>query len=199
MASSKSTNRSAASAAEPDLDKDERTDEPVSEPSAEVSDPNESVHDERQDGPGYVPEQSLTTEAVIQRRTSTIDGGPEWPADGRYHKVFNVATPRLSSGKFPELDWYADEHQAMHEANKVAVLQEALARGLHPREAAEFVGPMGDPDEASASAALEYSVKVVPATEDGVEAASTFTPSAAIQEQGGTTLPGSDSWSDNRE
>jgi hypothetical protein len=190
MASSKSTSGPAASAA--------KSSQPTTH-EALVSDPNKSVDDERQSAPGFVPEQSLTTEAVIQRRTSTIDAGPEWPADGQYHKVFTVATPRLSSGKFPDLDWNADEHQAMHEANKVAVLQEALARGLHPREEAHFVGQHGDPDEASGSAALEYAVKVVPATTDAVEAAATITPSFAIKEQGGTTLPDSDSWSDNRE
>lgn len=200
MASSKSTSGPAATTAKSDLDKDKRADAPRGDDApTEVTDPNLSVDDERQGAPGFVPEQSLTTEAVIQRRTSTIDAGPEWPADGRYHKVFNVATPRLSSGKFPKLDWNAPEHEAMHEANKVAVLQEALARGLHPREEAEFVGPMGDPDEASASAALEYQVKVVPATTDGEEAALTYTPSFAIKDQGGTTLPDADSWSDKRE
>jgi len=196
----KSTNGPAATAAKPDLDQNERTDETGrDDASAQVTDPNKSVDDERQGAPGFVPEQSLTTEAVIQRRTSTIDGGPEWPADGKYHKVFNVATPRLSNGRHPELDWNADEHEAMHEANKVAVLQEAMARGLHPRNEARFVGPMGDPDEASASAALEYEVEVVPATTDGEEAAATYTPSAALADQGGTSLPDSDNWSDKRD
>lgn len=157
--------------------------------STEVSDPNTSVVDERNGAAKYVSEGNLSTEAVIQRRTSTIDGGPLWPADGRYHKVFNIATPRTSTGKLPELNWNDDQHRAMHEANKVAVLQEAMMRGLHPRGEAEFVGQLGDADEASGSASLEYQVEVVPATVDGEEAANTYTPSAAIADQGGSTLP----------
>lgn len=155
----------------------------------EVIDPNTSVVDERNGAAKYVSEAQLSTEAVIQRRTSTLDGGPLWPADGRYHKVFNIATPRTSTGKPPELNWNAPEHDAMHEANKVAVLQEAMMRGLHPRGEAEFVGQLGDADEASGSASLEYQVEVVPATVDGEEAANTYTPSAAIADQGGSTLP----------
>lgn len=185
--------------AKPDLDKDERTDPAGGEPAAtEVSDPNTSVVDERNGAAKYVSEGQLSTEAVIQRRTSTIDGGPLWPADGRYHKVFNIATPRTSTGKLPELDWNDDQHLAMHEANKVAVLQEALNRGLHPRGEAEFVGQLGDADEASGSASLEYQVEVVPATVDGEEAANTYTPSAAIADQGGSTLPGFNAGVDER-
>ena len=156
-----------------------------------VDDPDLSTEDERQGAPGFVSEDQLSTNAVIQRRTSTIDGGPQWPADGRYHKVFTVATPRLSTGKAPELDWNDDQHRAMHEANKVAVLQEAINRGLHPKAEARFEGQLEATlaEEAAASASLEYSVEVVPATEDGEEAASTYTPSAALVDQGGTTLP----------
>ena len=185
--------------AKSNLDKDERADAPRGdETSTEVSDPNASVRDERNGATKYVSEANLTTEAIIQRRTSTLDGGPEWPADGRYHKVFNIATPRTSTGKPPELDWNDDQHRAMHEANKVAVLQEALNRGLHPRGEAEFVGQLGDTDESSGSASLEYQVEVVPATIDGEEAAGTYTPSAAIADQGGSTLPEFNAGQDER-
>lgn len=173
-----------------DLDKNERTEPAGGKPAAtSVSDPDTSVVDERNGATKYASEAQLTTEAVIQRRTSTIDGGPLWPADGKYHKVFNIATPRTSTGKPPELDWNSDEHLSMHEANKVAVLQEAMNRGLHPRSPAEFVGQLGDTDASSGSASLEYTVEVVPATIDGEEAANTYTPSAALADQGGSTLP----------
>ena len=179
MAKAQSSNRP-ASTAEPETTTMDKL----------VEDPDLSTENERQGAPGFVSEDQLTTNAVIQRRTSTIDGGPQWPADGRYHKVFTVATPRLSNGKVPELDWNDDQHRSMHEANKVAVLQEALNRGLHPKAEARFEGALEATlaEEAAASASLEYSVEVVPATEDGEEAAATYTPSAALADQGGTTL-----------
>lgn len=196
-----SKNRPATETTKPNLDTDAGTDEAVAKDAeaTTVSDPNESVVDPRNDAPGFVDEPALTTEAVIQRRTSTIDGGPEWPADGRFHRVFSVATPRTSTGATPELDWYADEHDSMHEANKVAVLQEALLRGLHPRGEATFDGQDGDLDPASyGTASLNYSVEVVPATDEAHEAASTYTPSFAIKDQGGSTLAEGTDWSDDR-
>jgi hypothetical protein len=182
------------------VDKDQRTDAPGrDETSTEVSDPNASAVDPRNDAPGFVDEPALSTEAVIQRRTSTIDGGPEWPADGRYRKVFTVVVPRVSTGADLELDWNSDEHDTMHEANKVATLQEALFRGLHPQGEARFDGQEGDTDPRSyGSATLVYSVEVVPATDEGTEAAATYTPSFAIKDQGGSTLAEGDAWSDDR-
>jgi hypothetical protein len=167
----------------------------------EVEPVNESVVDERTGAPGFVDEPALTSEQVVQRRTSTLDGGPEWPADGRYRKVFTVAVPRTSTpGRDPEVDWSDSQHDAMHEANKVAVLQEALNRGLHPRAEAQFDGPVDQnvAEEAAASVSLVYSVEAVPAADDET-AASAYTPSAALADQGGSTLPEGTPWDDKRE
>jgi hypothetical protein len=166
----------------------------------EVEPVNASVVDERTGAPGFVDEPALTTEQVVQRRTSTVDGGPEWPADGRYRKVFTIQVPRTSTpGADPKVDWNDDQHQAMHEANKVAVLQEALLRGLHPQAEAVFDGPLDQnvAEEAAASVSLVYSVEAIPAAGDEV-AASAYTPSAALADQGGTTLPEGDTWDDAR-
>jgi hypothetical protein len=200
MSTSKETGGAKARpAAKSGVDKDQRADASGRDEAATpVSDPNASVTDERNGSAKYVSESQLTTEAIIQRRTATIDGGPEWPADGKYHKVFTVATPRVSTGKVPELDWDAEEHEAMHEANKVAVLQEALNRGLHPRGEAEFVGPLDGSDPEAGQVGLEYTVEVVPATSDGEEAANTYTPSAALADQGGSSLPEFNAGQDER-
>lgn len=192
----------AAEAASTDLDATTSTNETVAEvpAPASVSDVNESVVDPRNDAPGYVDEPELTDNAIIQRRTSTIEGGPQWPADGRYRKVFGVVVPRVSTGKAEKLDWNDSQHDAMHEANKVAVLQEALLRGLHPLGEARFDGQDGDLDGASyGTGTLVYSVEVVPATSEGHEAADTYTPSFALEDQDGTTLPEADAWSDKRD
>jgi len=159
-------------------------------PKDEPVDVNSSVKDERTGAKGFVSEAQLSTEQVVQRRTSTVDGGPEWPADGRYRKVFTVQVPRVSSGTVDDLDWSDSQHDAMHEANKVAVLQEALNRGLHPQEEAQFDGPLGDSsDDASGTDTLVYSVKAIPAASEGDVAAKAYTPSAALADQGGSTLP----------
>jgi hypothetical protein len=131
----------------------------------------------------FRPESDLTTEEVIQRRTTKIAGEREYPPDGRYYKVFNVEAPRTSTpGPDPAVDWSASEHQAMHEANKVTVLQEALNRGLHPQATARFDGAR------KADGGLTYSVEVIPAADDE-RAADAVTPSKAISDQGGSTLP----------
>ena len=62
----------------------------------------------------------------------------------------------------------------MHEANKLAVLQDALNRGLHPQEEARFDGAQD-----TRGTELVYSVTVIPATSDE-RAAATVTPSAAL-------------------
>lgn len=85
-------------------------------------------------------------------------------ADGhqgtRFVKVFTV--DRLG----------VDKNDAMHEANKALVLQEAIQRGLHPRGEVRFDGakdhvPEVEPGRRSfASAELTYSVDTVPASVD---------------------------------
>jgi hypothetical protein len=129
--------------------------------------------------PGFPRESDLTTEQVIVRRT---DG--EWPPDGRFYRVFRIE-PVVSSqpGQTVAQDWTLPEHEAMHEANKLAVLQDALNRGLHPQEEARFDGAQD-----TGGTELVYSVSVIPATSDE-RAAATVTPSAALSAHGGTSAP----------
>jgi hypothetical protein len=140
----------------------------------------------------FKDENELTDAEIVQRRTPDVDGKPLWPADGRFHRSFNVETPRVSGLGLENdatSDWRSSDHDAMHEANKVAVLQEALNLGLHPRSEAVFDGA-GPKNQFTGTVALTYSVEVVPASsEEPAEAATAFTPSKALAEQGGSTLP----------
>ena len=139
--------------------------------------------------PREVAETALTDHEIVQRRTPTQDGGPEWPLDGRFRKVFHIQAARVSRPDIaePTDSWHGPEYDSMHEANKLAVLQDALNHGLHPRGEAEL-DDATEPD-GSGMSALTYSVECVPAsTEAPEEAALAYTPSAALADQGGTSL-----------
>ena len=141
----------------------------------------------------FKDEHELTDAEIVQRRTPDVDGKPLWPADGRFHRSFNVETPRVSGLGLEDdatSDWSSSDHDAMHEANKVAVLNEAINLGLHPQGEAQFDGA-GPKNKLTGTVALTYSVEVVPASSQTPEenAASTYTPSKAIVDQGGSTLP----------
>ena len=135
-------------------------------------------------------ETNLTDHQIVQRRTPDLVGRAPWPADGRFHRVFHVSVARTSTGTGATSDWTASEYDSMHEANKIAVLQEAMNNGLHPRGEATFDGAGELAADGSGSVDLEYSVECVPASVETPEetAALTLTPSKAIEEQGGTTL-----------
>lgn len=68
-----------------------------------------------------------------------------------------------------------------HDPNKLAVLQEAIQRGLHPRGDVSFDGSelLGD----GVSTLLRYSVEVVPAAMDA-EPEKTTTPRDKIEDEG---------------
>lgn len=141
----------------------------------------------------FPEENELTDAEIVQRRTPDVDGKPLWPADGRFHRSFNVETPRVTGLGLEDdatSDWKSSDHDAMHEANKVAVLQEALNLGLHPRSEATFDGA-GPKNALTGTVALTYSVEVVPASSETPEetAALTYHPSRALADQGGSTLP----------
>lgn len=72
-----------------------------------------------------------------------------------------------------------DKDGPLHDPNKLAVLQEAIQRGLHPRGDVSFDGSelLGD----GVSYQLRYSVEVVPAAVDG-EAEKTTTPRDKIED-----------------
>jgi|SRR6187549_59251 len=142
--------------------------------------------------PRFKDENELTDHEIVQRRTPDTAGRDPWPADGRFHRVFNIQKPVVSDPNLQDdatSDWNSSDHDAMHEANKVAVLQEALNLGLHPRAEATFDGA-GPVNKWTGTCALTYSVEVVPASSEEPEAAaSVVVPGNAIAAQGGSTLP----------
>lgn len=71
-----------------------------------------------------------------------------------------------------------DEDGPGHEPNKLATLQEAIQRGLHPRGEVSFDG--GEAQRDGVSQLLRYSVEVVPAAADS-EAEKTTTPRGKIE------------------
>ncbi len=105
---------------------------------------------------------------VEEINARTVDG----PKDGRFHRDFVV----------PARGW--NDSDDAHEANKVAVLQQALHRGLHPRGDVSYDGRSDHPD--GKSLVLSYSVDVILASEDD-RPADTNTPSKAIDDLGGST------------
>jgi hypothetical protein len=95
------------------------------------------------------PEHELTATEQVAVRT---EPGAVTAMDDRFRRQFMVAYR----------DDYDDpQHADMHEANKLAVLSEALNAGLHPKEPAAFDGTQPTPQ--SGSILLNYSVAVVPA------------------------------------
>ncbi|KND45371.1 hypothetical protein [Streptomyces stelliscabiei] len=78
--------------------------------------------------------------------------------------------------------WTGEEYQ--HEANRAAVANEAIQRGLHPRGEATFDGAEDHPDGASVT--LTYSVETVPSSIDH-SPEDTTTPRDVIEDAGGDT------------
>jgi hypothetical protein len=94
------------------------------------------------------PAQAGAPEIEVDERSA--DG-----ADGlRYIKEFVVLAR----------DWPARSEDETHEANAAAVANEAIQRGLHPRDVARFDGAEDHPDGLSLT--LTYSVQVVPSSVD---------------------------------
>ncbi|WP_326779719.1 hypothetical protein OG481_02155 [Streptomyces longwoodensis] len=78
--------------------------------------------------------------------------------------------------------WTGEEYQ--HEANKAAVANEAIQRGLHPRGEATFDGAEDHPD--GVSVVLTYSVDTVPSSVDHTPQ-DTTTPRDVIEADGKDT------------
>lgn len=79
-------------------------------------------------------------------------------------------------------NWTGEEYQ--HEANKAAVANEAIQRGLHPRGEAKFDG--AEDHEDGASLVLTYSVETVPSSIDD-KPEDTTTPRDVIEADGQDT------------
>jgi hypothetical protein len=111
-----------------------------------------------------------TAQEVQERQPENV------PADNRYHKHFVVSA---SSS-----DWEAPEHDSMHNANRLAILEEAMHHGLHPQGEARYDGAEEIPgNRGRDTAKLFYSVEVVPA--DQASAPHTVTVSKVLKEHGG--------------
>jgi len=84
----------------------------------------------------------------------------------------------------------AEQNEAMHEANKAGVLQEAIQRGLHPRGDVRFDGAEVKTTQSGPRtfqhAELTYSVEVIPASVD-TEPTETTTPRDQIESDDGST------------
>lgn len=104
---------------------------------------------------------------VEQRSTDGSDGT-------RHVKEFVVLTA----------SWPGTGEEAAHEANKVAVVNEAIQRGLHPRGDVTFDGAAEHED--GVSTVLTYSVETVPASVDHTSQ-DTTTPRDVIEAAGGDT------------
>jgi hypothetical protein len=119
---------------------------------------------------------TLKNETAEDRRAPAADvvaaRSVDGPDDGRFHKHFVVQARH----------WNGED--GVHAANKVAVLQEALIRGLHPRGDVQFDGDEDHDD--GKSLVLKYSVDVLPAAYDDRPAA-TETPDKALKDLGGST------------
>jgi hypothetical protein len=101
--------------------------------------------------------------------------GPDAKPDGKFRKTFNVqVTP------FTQLsDVQGDD--VMHEANKLATLQEALNRGVHPKGEPELESTeVGEEHLNSATVKFTYAVEAVAAFAD-LDAPGTTTPAEMLK------------------
>lgn len=123
----------------------------------------------------------LTTQELERKQFPAKAGAPAVEVDKR--------SPDGSSGtrhvkEFVVLGehWTGEEYQ--HEANKAAVANEAIQRGLHPRGEATFDGD--EDHEDGVSLVLTYSVETVPSSVDD-QPEDTTTPRDVIEADGKDT------------
>lgn len=111
-----------------------------------------------------------TAQEVQERQPENV------PADNRYHKHFVISA--VSE------DWEDPVHDSMHNANRLAILEEALHHGLHPQGEARYDGhEETEGNRGRHTTKLFYSVEVVPA--DQADAAETVTVSKVLKAHGG--------------
>jgi len=127
----------------------------------------------KQAGPKTPRVTEMATNEEIAARQADSDA-----QDGRYHHVFTVSAASE--------DWEAPEHDSMHAANRLAVLDAALHHGLHPQEEARYDGAeLIHGNRGRDTTRLSYSVKVLPA--DQAHAPSTVTVSKELAAGDGTS------------
>jgi hypothetical protein len=125
----------------------------------------------RKKEPKNVPVTAMPTAQEVQARQPE-----DVPADDRYHKHFVVSAASE--------DWEAPVHDSMHNANRLAILEEAMHHGLHPQGEARYDGHELVPgNRGRHTTKLFYSVDVVPA--DQADAPATVTVSKVLAAHGG--------------
>lgn len=106
---------------------------------------------------GVKPEHKLTPQEQVLVRT---EPGAATAADGKFRREYMVQLQKSGRG-YVEADWSDPQHEDMHAANKLHILDQALHQGLHPKGEAEFEGTRETAQ--AGSALLVYAVSVVPA------------------------------------
>lgn len=101
------------------------------------------------------------TEQLRQRQFPAKAGAPEVEVDERSADGAR-GTRHVKEFVVHDRNWTGEEYQ--HEANKAAVANEAIQRGLHPRGDVSFDGAEDHPD--GVSVVLTYSVETVPSSVD---------------------------------
>ena len=91
---------------------------------------------------------------------------------------------------FIEADWNDPQHEDMHAANKLHILDVALHQGLHPKGEAEFEGARETSQVGSAL--LVYAVEVVPAGLDETADKTTVARELLLDMDGKSSVVGDD-------
>ncbi|MFI5687896.1 hypothetical protein [Streptomyces sp. NPDC051636] len=120
-------------------------------------------------------------EQVRQRQFPAKVGAPDVEVDERSPDGAS-GTRHVKEFVVHSAGWSGEEYQ--HEANKAAVANEAIQRGLHPRGEALFDGAEDHDD--GVSVVLTYSVETVPSSVDH-SPEDTTTPRDVIEDDGGDT------------
>ncbi|WP_225825601.1 hypothetical protein [Streptomyces naphthomycinicus] len=121
------------------------------------------------------------TEQVRQRQFPAKAGAPDVEVDERSPDG-SEGTRHVKEFVVHGDTWTGEEYQ--HEANKAAVANEAIQRGLHPRGDVSFDGAEDHPD--GVSVVLTYSVETVPSSVDHAPE-DTTTPRDVIEADGKDT------------
>ncbi|MDX2550125.1 hypothetical protein [Streptomyces stelliscabiei] len=120
-------------------------------------------------------------EQLQQRQFPARAGAPDVEVDKRSPDG-SSGTRHVKEFVVHGKEWTGEEYQ--HEANRAAVANEAIQRGLHPRGEATFDGSEDHPDGVSVT--LTYSVETVPSSIDH-SPEDTTTPRDVIEDAGGDT------------
>jgi hypothetical protein len=120
-------------------------------------------------------------EQLRQRQFPAKAGAPEVEVDERSADGAE-GTRHVKEFVVPAARWTGEDYQ--HEANRAAVVNEAIQRGLHPRGDVSFDGQEEHPD--GVSLVLTYSVETVPSSVDH-QPEDTTTPRDVIEANGKDT------------